>query len=481
MTNYEAVIGLEVHVQAKTKTKIFCGCSTEFGKSPNENTCPVCTAQPGALPVLNKDVVRKAIVAGLALNCEIREHNVFARKNYFYPDLPKGYQISQYDLPICEYGWLVIDKENGEAKRIGITRIHMEEDAGKLVHAGADGLSGSTHSNVDYNRACVPLLEIVSEPDMRTPEEAYLYLEKLKQIIQYADVSDANMEEGKLRCDVNVSIRPEGQKEFGVKVELKNMNSFSAVRRALEVEIKRQEMMIVSGKEITQETRLWDEGFGKTQSMRSKEEAHDYRYFPEPDLIPLKISQDFIDEMKKDLPELPDQIKERFISEYGLDPYDVNVLLLDKEKVDFYQAAVKGADPKQVVNWLNGDMTAYMKENNLSLSQSKFKSNYLNKIVQLIEKKTISTKIAKDIIVKVFETGKDPGDLVKNLGMEQISDKGEILKIVQEVIKNNPETVEKYKSGKTNVMGFFVGQVMKATKGKAEPGLVNTLVEEELK
>ncbi|MBU0580700.1 MAG: Asp-tRNA(Asn)/Glu-tRNA(Gln) amidotransferase subunit GatB [Candidatus Margulisbacteria bacterium] len=476
---YEAVIGLEVHVQAKTKSKIFCGCSTEFGNSPNENTCPVCTAQPGVLPVLNKKVVELAIKAGVALNCKINEKSIFARKNYFYPDLPKAYQISQFDQPICGKGFVEVALSDGKKKKLGITRVHMEEDAGKLVHQGADGIEGAHSSFVDLNRAGVPLLEIVSEPDMRTAEEAKAYLEKVKTILQYAGVSDANMEEGKLRCDANVSIRPVGQKEFGVKTEVKNMNSFKGVERAIKAEIKRQIAVLKKGGKIVQETRNFVDATGETTALRSKEESHDYRYFPEPDLVPLLVDQKWVDEVKKTLPEMPEQRKEKYVKEYGIPEYDAEVLTTDKEMAEYFEQTVKKYDDaKTISNWLMGDVTALLKEKQTSINKSKLTVDLFVEMLNLIKDGIISGKIAKDVLPKIIETGKSPKEIVEASGMKQISDEGEIKKIIEDVIAKNQKQVEQYKSGKTAVFGFFVGQVMKETKGKAKPELVNKLLKE---
>ncbi|MFC1516970.1 Asp-tRNA(Asn)/Glu-tRNA(Gln) amidotransferase subunit GatB [Candidatus Margulisiibacteriota bacterium] len=482
MSEYEAVIGLEVHVQAKTQSKIFCGCSTEFGNKPNENTCPVCTAQPGVLPVLNKKVVELAIKAGLALNCEINERSIFARKNYFYPDLPKSYQISQFDLPVCGKGYVEVTLKDGQKKKLGITRIHMEEDAGKLVHQGADGIAGAHSSFVDLNRAGVPLLEIVSEPDMRTPEEARAYLDNIKTVLQYADISDANMEEGKLRCDANVSVRPIGQKEFGVKTEVKNMNSFKGVERAIKAEIRRQISVLKKGGKITQETRNFIDDTGETTSLRSKEESHDYRYFPEPDLVPLMVSKEWIEAVRKELPEMPEVRKKKYVEKYGIPEYDAEVLTTDKEMAEFFEEAVKlHDDAKTMSNWLMGDVTAWLKENNVGIKDSKLTAKLLAEMLELIKNGTISGKIAKDVLPKIMEGGKAPKEIVENSGMKQIADEGEIKKVIEAVIANNVKQVEQYKSGKVAVFGFFVGQAMKATKGKAKPDLVNKLLKELLK
>ncbi|GBR77358.1 aspartyl/glutamyl-tRNA amidotransferase subunit B [Candidatus Termititenax dinenymphae] len=479
MTEYEAVIGLEIHTQLKTKSKIFCGCSTEFGNNPNSNICPVCTGQPGALPVLNKEVVNLAIRCGLVLDCTINKKSVFARKNYFYPDLPKAYQISQFDLPVTQNGFVNVVLPDGTEKRIGITRAHLEEDAGKLVHQGAEGIEGATSSHVDLNRSSVPLLEIVSEPDIRSAEEARAYLEKIKSILQFADISEANMEEGQLRCDANVSIRPIGQKEFGVKAEIKNMNSFRAVEKAIKIEIDRQKQVLSSGKKVIQETRSYDEASGKTVSMRSKEESHDYRYFPEPDLLPLIIDDAWIAQIKKDLPELAEQRIARYQEAYGISAYDARVLTLDKAVSDFFDTTAKlySGDKKTIVNWLTTDILGYLKNENLEIGQTKLTPQNLVEMLGLIDNKTISGKIAKDLIGKMIATGESAKKLVESTGMQQITDENEIQKIVQEVIDANPKQLEQYRSGKTALKGYFVGETMKRTKGKASPQVVNQLLD----
>ncbi|MCF6093971.1 Asp-tRNA(Asn)/Glu-tRNA(Gln) amidotransferase subunit GatB [Microaerobacter geothermalis] len=475
-TTYETVIGLEVHAELSTKSKIFCGCSTEFGAPPNTHTCPICLGHPGVLPVLNKRALEFAIKAALALNCEISTESKFDRKNYFYPDLPKAYQISQYDKPIGKNGWIEIEV-NGAKKRIGITRLHLEEDAGKLVHA-----DGSYHSLVDYNRVGVPLVEIVSEPDLRSPEEARAYLEKLKSILQYTEVSDVKMEEGSLRCDANISLRPKGQTTFGTKTELKNMNSFRGVQRGLEYEEKRQEEILSSGGEIIQETRRWDENSGKTIVMRGKEEAHDYRYFPDPDLVLLTIDQNWIEEIRKTIPELPDERKLRYTKEYGLPDYDASVLTASKVISDFFEQAVKtGAEAKLVSNWMMGDVLGYLNANELEIKDVKLTPEGLGKMIQMVEKGTISTKIAKTVFKEMMETGKDPEVIVKEQGLVQISDEGALRKIVEEVLEQNPQSIEDYKAGKERAIGYLVGQVMKQTKGKANPQMVNQLLKEGLK
>ncbi len=474
---YEAVIGLEVHVQLGTQSKIFCSCSTEFGAPPNTHTCPVCLGLPGVLPVLNRKVVEYAIKAALALNCKINPISVFARKNYFYPDLPKGYQISQYELPLAEYGYLEIETSQGK-RRIGITRVHMEEDAGKNLH----GEFGNPHSYVDLNRTGVPLIEIVSEPDIRTPEEARLYLQKMRTIMRYLEVSDADMEKGEMRCDANISIRPKGEEKFGVKTELKNMNSFRHVQRALEYEIKRQEKVLEEGGHIVQETLLWNPQLGVTETMRSKEEAHDYRYFPEPDLVPLEVSQEWLEEVKSTLPELPEEKKARFMDRYGLPSYDAEVLTSSREMAGFFEEAVKAhTSPKAIANWVMVELMGHLNADNKSIQESPVSPGQMAQLVALIEGGTISGKMAKDVFAKTYQTGKDPHIIVEEEGLVQLSDESELGTIVDKVLEDNPKEVEKYLSGKTKIMGFFVGQVMKATKGKANPQMVNQLLGRKLK
>jgi len=473
---YEAVIGLEVHAQLKTKSKIFCGCSTAFGADPNHHTCPVCLGMPGVLPVLNREVVNFTIRTGLALNCTINPLSRFARKNYFYPDLPKGYQISQYELPICEHGHLLIEAE-GKERRIGITRIHMEEDAGKNIH----GEKGDPASYVDLNRTGVPLMEIVSEPDIRTPEEAAAYMRKLRSIVRYLEVCDGNMEEGSLRCDANISLRPVGQRELGVKAELKNMNSFKNVQKALEYEIKRQTRILEEGGTIIQETRLWDADRGVTLSMRGKEEAHDYRYFPDPDLVPLQVDDPWIEAVKAELPELPDAKRERFISEYGLPRYDAEVLTASRELAAYFEECNERAEsPKEVSNWIMGDLLRECKGDEEAIAACPVRPAMLAEMIGMIGKGTISGKIAKTVFAEMMQSGKAPEVIVKEKNLVQITDEGEIVKIVEEVIAANPAQVEQFRSGKEKVFGFFVGQVMKASRGKANPAVVNKLLKERL-
>lgn len=472
---YETIIGLEVHVEMNTNSKIFCGCSTEFGAPPNTNVCPICLGHPGVLPVLNREALNKAMKAALALNCQIGTESKFDRKNYFYPDLPKAYQISQYDKPVGEHGCIEIEV-NGETRRIGITRVHLEEDAGKSSHA-ADG-SGTL---LDYNRVGVPLIEIVSEPDIRTPEEAKAYLEKLKAIMQYCEISDCKMEEGSLRCDANISLRPWGQEQFGTKRELKNMNSFSNVKKALEYEEQAQEDLLERGEEIKQATLRWDDVANKTLVMRSKEDAHDYRYFPEPDLVQLEIDEAWIESIRSTIPELPDERKSRYMAELGLPSYDAEVLIASKNVADYFEQAVAaGAEAKAASNWITNDFLRYLNQNNLDIRDAKVQPAQLAAMIKMIDSGKISLKIAKDVFKDMLETGKDPDKIVEEKGLVQISDEGEIAKIVDEVVANNPKSVEDYRAGKEKALGALVGQVMKATKGKANPAVVNKLILERL-
>lgn len=482
-TKYEAIIGLETHCQLNTNSKIFCDCSTEFDSPPNTNVCPVCLGYPGVLPVLNEEVLASAVKLGLALNAKIAPYSKFDRKQYFYPDLPKNFQISQFDLPIVEHGSLeieLVDKKNKEITRktIGITRLHMEEDAGKLVHAGSDRLAGSTHSLVDFNRTGVPLLEIVSEPDIRTGQEAAEYAQELRRMVRYLGISDGNMQEGSMRCDVNISVRPVGQKEFGTKVEIKNMNSFSAIQKAIEYEIERQIEAVENGDPIYQETRLWDESNQATISMRKKEGSSDYRYFPEPDLPPLEVSKERLNSWKEELPELPAEKRQRYEEAFGLSAYDARVLSDDREVAEYYESAVNtGADAKLVANWVTQDIAAYLNNNKLSITEIALKPDSLGELVQLIEKKTISGKIAKEILPELLEKGGSPKKIVESKGMTQISDPAEIAKVITALMEANPSEVEKYRGGKKKLKGFFVGQVMKQTGGCADPKLTNQLVE----
>lgn len=468
---YETVIGLEVHVELHTKTKIFCGCSTSFGAPPNQHTCPICLGHPGVLPVLNRQAVEYAMKAAMALNCEISTHTKFDRKNYFYPDSPKAYQISQDDQPIGKNGWIDIEID-GQTKRIGITRVHLEEDAGKLLH-----VEGENASLVDFNRVGTPLIEIVSEPDIRSPEEARLYLEKLRAIMLYCGVSDVKMEEGSLRCDANISLRPYGQEKFGTRVELKNMNSFRSVQRGLEYEEWRQADVLDSGGEVVQETRRYDEATGKTISMRSKEDSEDYRYFSDPDLVRLHIDEEWKERVRATIPELPDSRKARYVQDYGLPTYDAEVITTSKELADLFEESLKYTqDAKAVANWIMGDLLGYLNANNLELSQVKISGQGLGEMIGLIEKGTISGKIAKTVFKEMLETGKAPQVIVEEKGLVQINDEGAIKAIVDQVIANNPQSVADYKAGKQKAIGYLVGQVMKETRGKANPGLVNKLI-----
>ena len=452
---YTTVIGLEVHSELKTKSKAFCSCSTEFGGEPNTHVCPVCLGMPGALPVLNKQVVEFAIRAGLAVDCEIKKFNKFDRKNYFYPDLSKNYQISQFDKPICEGGHIDIEVD-GQTKRIGITRIHMEEDAGKLIHSGAT-IKTSDSSAVDYNRAGVPLIEIVSEPDMRSSAEARAYLEKLKAILEYTEVSDCKMQEGSLRCDANISVMPEGATEFGTRAEIKNLNSFRALERAIEYEIQRQIQLVEDGGTVVQETRTWDDGKGVTLSMRSKEEAHDYRYFTEPDLVPVEIDDAWIARVKSELPELPAARKARLMQEKGLVDYDAENIVSTKAMAEYFDEAAKHTeDSKGIANWLLGDVSAYLNSENIAIEQFPITPANLGEMVNLINKGVLSSKLAKKVFVEMLKTGKTPQALVKELGLEQISDEGAIVKIVEETLAENPQSIIDYKAGKDRALGFLV-------------------------
>ncbi|EJS64304.1 MULTISPECIES: Asp-tRNA(Asn)/Glu-tRNA(Gln) amidotransferase subunit GatB [Bacillus cereus group] len=471
--NLETIIGLEVHVELKTNSKIFSASPTEFGAEPNTQTSVIDLGYPGVLPTLNKEAVNFAMKAAMALNCEIATETKFDRKNYFYPDNPKAYQISQFDKPIGENGWIEIEVD-GKKKRIGITRLHLEEDAGKSTHT-ADG------SLVDYNRQGMPLIEIVSEPDMRTPEEAYAYLEKLKSIIQYTGVSDCKMEEGSLRCDANISLRPVGQEKFGTKAELKNLNSFTYVQKGLEHEQVRQEKELLSGGIIQQETRRYDEATKKTILMRVKEGSDDYRYFPEPDLVELYIDDEWKEAVRATIPELPDARKARYVAEIGLPAYDAHVLTLTKEMSDFFEATVAdGADAKLTSNWLMGEVLAYLNKQQKELKDVALTPAGLSKMVQLIEKGTISSKIAKKVFNELIEKGGDPEEIVKAKGLVQISDEGTLRKVVTEILDNNEQSIEDFKNGKDRAIGFLVGQIMKATKGQANPPLVNKILLEEI-
>ena len=467
-SKYEAVIGLEVHAQLLTESKAFCGCSTRFGNEPNSNVCPVCLGHPGVLPVLNKNVVEYTVLMGLATNCKINKHSILARKNYFYPDLPKGYQISQYEQPICEFGYIEVTPQNKETKKIGITRIHMEEDAGKLIH------DQGPSTLVDVNRCGVPLIEIVSEPDIRTPEEAYLYLTKIKQIVQYLGICDGNMEEGSLRCDANISVRLKGEKDFGVKTEIKNMNSFRNVERAIEFEVNRQIELLEDGENVVQQTLLWDADAGEAFPMRSKEEAHDYRYFPDPDLLPVFVDDKWEAEILKGLPELPDKKQKRFTSEFSLPNYDSEILTQSKPLADYYEEVISTTDDyKTASNWVISEVLAVINEKKINISDFPVTALNLGKLINLIKSGTISGKIAKEVFAIMLENNADPEKIVKEKNMIQISDSSEIEAIAKKIIKANPAQADEYRNGKEKVFGFFVGQVMKETKGKANPKVVN--------
>ena len=477
---YEAVIGLEVHTELQTTTKIFCGCKTSFGAEPNTNVCPVCLGLPGVLPVLNKRVLEFAVRAGLALNCEISRFSKFDRKNYYYPDLPKNFQTSQFDLPICERGHLDIEV-NGEKKQIRITRAHMEEDAGKLVHHGTS-ITDSDYSLVYYYRTGTPLLEIVTEPDMRSAKEAVAYLEKMRAILQYIGISDCRMEEGSLRCDANVSVRPVGQKELGTKTEIKNINSFKGVEKAIEYEALRQAEILEDGGKIIQETRTWDEKEGVTKSMRTKEEANDYRYFPEPDLAPFTVSEEYIEDIRKTLPELPDERRERYIANFGLSSTDAQYMTNDKDTSDYFEKVVAaGADPKASVNWIMGEFASQLSNAGIEIAKAPVTPENLAKLLALIAKGTISGKIAKKVFAEMWKDGADPEEIVKAQGLVQISDTGALKELVVKVIANNPKAVEDFKAGKKKAVGALVGQIMKETKGKANPKVINELLNDELK
>ena len=481
-SDFQLVSGLEVHVELSTKTKIFCSCANRFGAEPNTLVCPVCLGLPGVLPVLNAQVVDYAVKAGLALNCEITPWSKFDRKQYFYPDLDKAYQISQFDLPICQKGHLDIKLEGGATKRIGITRIHIEEDAGKLLHTVAGGqISGAESSLVDYNRAGVPLIEIVSEPDIRTAEEAVAYLDALKEILIYIGVSDCNMEEGSLRCDANISVMKKGSDTFGTRAEIKNMNSFKNVSKAIEVEVERQVELIEAGGTVVMETRSWDADKGVTRSMRSKEAAHDYRYFPEPDLVPVEMTPGAIAAIKAGLPELPEAKRARLASQYGIPDYDAGVLSAEAALADYFEAAAKAcANGKAASNWVMGDLSAALKKLDKSIAESPVSAAQLGGLVKLIDAKTISGKIAKDVFAKMLDSGEDADLIVKREGLVQVTDTGAIEGFVDEAMKANPAMVTEFRGGKEAVLGFMVGQVMKLSKGKANPALVNELLRKKM-
>ena len=472
---YEVVIGVEVHAQLRTRSKMFCSCGTTFGLSANSQTCPVCLGLPGTLPVINKAAVEMAVRAGLALNCTIGANNRFARKNYFYPDLPKGYQISQYESPICEHGWIEIAVGNG-TKRVRIRRAHLEEDAGKNVHD-----TGTKGSLVDLNRAGTPLLEIVTEPDMRSADEVVAYLKSLRDILMYLEVCDGNMDEGSFRCEPNLSLRPLGQKAFGTKVELKNINSFKFVKDAVEYEIKRQAKVLNESGTIRQETRLWNLDRSETVVMRSKEEAHDYRYFPDPDLVPLKLDQEWIEGFKSSLPELPAARARRFVSGYGLPEYDAGVLTASKGMADYFESCSKlFPQPKIVSNWVMGELTRELNNSGTDVSASPVSPERLVSLLQMVDKGTISLKVAREIFPEMYSSGKTPEQIVQEKGLTQVSDEGELEKIIADVLAKNPAQVAQFKEGKRQVLGYLVGQVMKASGGKANPGKVNELLKKRL-
>lgn len=470
--DYTPVIGLEVHAQLKTESKIFCGCSTQFGLAPNINTCPVCLGMPGVLPVLNRKVVQFTVMMGLATNCRISPNSIFARKNYFYPDLPKGYQISQYEEPLCQGGWIDLNVDGSE-RRIGITRIHLEEDAGKLVHEGA--FDASRASYVDLNRAGVPLMEIVSEPDIRSPEEARVYMQTLRDIVVYLGICDGNMEEGSLRCDANVSVMPEGSVALGTRAEIKNMNSFRFLQQALEYEIDRQVEVMESGGRVLQETRLFDSDRGITISMRGKEEAHDYRYFPEPDLVPVRVDREWIDEIMTSLPELRHEKVRRYIEDLGLPDYDAVVLTTETAVAGFFEGVVAaGADAKKASNWVMGEYTRLLKEK--GQEEAKITPDQAASVIALVDAAVISGSGAKQVFEEVFTTGKDPRAVVEEKGLAQVSDESALEEEAKKVLEAHPDEVNQYKDGKEKVLGFFVGQVMKATRGKANPRVVNEIL-----
>ena len=473
---FEPVIGLEVHAQLKTKTKIFCGCSTQFGKSPNANTCPVCTGMPGVLPVLNKQVVSFAIKAALSTHCKINHESRFDRKNYFYPDLPKGYQISQFALPIAEHGYLEIETGQSGQKKIGITRIHMEEDAGKLIHDPA-----RAKSMVDLNRTGVPLIEIVSEPDIRTAKEAGAYLRKLHSILKYIDVCDGNMEQGSFRCDANISLRPKGQKKFGIRAELKNLNSFKNVEKAILYEIERQTYVLEEGKQVIQETRLWDPSKKKTSSMRGKEEAHDYRYFPDPDLVPLIVDDKWIQKVERQMPELPDEKYSRFLKEYKLTDYDAKILTSSIELANFFEeTAAPLKHKKQAANWIMTTLLGMLNNKGIPIAKSPVTVADFSKLLKLIEDKKINANAAKTVFDEMVDTSKDPKSIVKEKGLEQVSDHFELETMVAQVIDENPDEVVAYRDGKTKLFSFFMGRIMKKTRGKADPKIVTLMLKSKL-
>ena len=475
---WETVIGLEIHAQLATKSKIFSGASTAYGAAPNTQACAIDLGMPGVLPVLNEKAVEMAARFGLAIEAEVARRSVFARKNYFYPDLPKGYQISQFELPVVGKGHIDITLEDGSTKRIGVTRAHLEEDAGKSLHEDFDGMTG-----IDLNRAGTPLLEIVSEPDMRSAAEAVAYMKKIHALVRYLEICDGNMQEGSFRCDANVSVRPKGQKEFGIRAEIKNLNSFRFVEKAINYEVERQIDILESGGEVVQETRLFDPDKGETRSMRSKEEANDYRYFPDPDLLPLEISEAFLDKVRAELPELPDEKKQRFMRDYALNDYDAAVLTASRELANYYEVVVEGVadDPKLAANWVMGELSAALNRENLEITASPVSAKALSGLLQRILDNTISGKIAKEVFEAMWQGEGDADTIIEQKGLKQITDTGALEKVIDEVIAGNPQQVEQYLGGKDKLLGFFVGQVMKATQGKANPAQVNQLLKDKLK
>ncbi|MBC7253719.1 MAG: Asp-tRNA(Asn)/Glu-tRNA(Gln) amidotransferase subunit GatB [Actinobacteria bacterium] len=481
MGDYEAVIGLEIHAELKTRSKMFCSCDASFGGEPNTKTCPVCLGLPGVLPVLNRRAVELAVRLALALNCRIAERCIFHRKNYFYPDMPKNYQISQYDLPLGIGGYLELETDDGPF-RVGITRVHMEEDTGKTVHASESGrIHGAEYSLEDFNRAGVPLLEIVTEPDIRTPEQARLFMQELKSIMEHLEVSDCKMEEGSLRCDANVSLRPRGSSELGVKTEVKNMNSFRALYRALEYEIGRQREILEGGGRLVQETRHWDADANVTTPLRTKEYAYDYRYFPEPDLVPLELGRDFVEKVRSTLSELPAERRRRFREDYRLPAHDAALLSSSKAMGDYFESAVAaGAPPKAVSNWMMGEISAYLNARGLEIGDLRVTPERLAELIDLVEKGTVSVTMAKAVLEDMLESGRPPREVVEEKGMAQISDRAEIERLVDEVLEDNPKVVEDYRKGKEKALGFLVGQVMRRTRGRANPQLVNEILAERL-